>query len=105
MESGYQMAPVLGRIVERYEPKWNAIQSRSGQQVLQPGGMSSCEPLHPRRRCLTGRSRMFLQVRFYKRANRHDLELIEVSKVQRSANQLVSQTASPIRRRDLGMDK
>ena len=48
---------------------------------------------------------MLLQVRFYKWTHRNNLELIEVSEVQRSANQLVAQPASSVSRRDFSMDK
>src|SRR6478672_13275689 len=48
---------------------------------------------------------MLLQVRFHERAHGNDLELIEMSKVQRSANQLISQAASSRGLRDFSMDQ
>jgi hypothetical protein len=57
------------------------------------------------KRALTCGLRMFLQVRLYKWAYRNNLELIEMSEVQRSANQLVSQTAPSVSTRDFSVDK
>ena len=48
---------------------------------------------------------MLLQVRFYKWTHRNNLELIEMSEIQRSANQLVSQPAPPRCLRDFSMNK
>src|SRR5882724_5247799 len=53
----------------------------------------------------TGCFRMLLQVRFYKWAYRNNLELIEMSEVQRSANQLASQPASTRCSRYLSVDQ
>jgi hypothetical protein len=51
------------------------------------------------------RFRMLLQVSFYEWTHRHNFQLIEMGKVQRSANQLVSQPAPARRLRDLSMNK
>jgi len=46
---------------------------------------------------------MLLQIRFYEWAHRNNLQLIEMGIIQRSANQLISQSSSPGSWRDLSM--